>query len=35
LNIVMKLSAIISLIFGTVIAQWSNAEGGPWWLATA
>merc|ERR550537_751886 len=35
LNIVMKLSAIISLVFGSVIANWSNAEGGPWWLAAA
>jgi len=35
LNIVMKLSAIISLVFGTVIAQWSNDAGGPWWLASA
>eukprot|EP00747_Dinoflagellata_sp_TGD_P160751 gnl/TRDRNA2_/TRDRNA2_178015_c0_seq13.p1 gnl/TRDRNA2_/TRDRNA2_178015_c0~~gnl/TRDRNA2_/TRDRNA2_178015_c0_seq13.p1 ORF type:complete len:507 (-),score=110.78 gnl/TRDRNA2_/TRDRNA2_178015_c0_seq13:336-1760(-) len=34
LNIVMKLSAIISLVFGTVINNWSNAEGGPWWLTT-
>merc|ERR1711998_140503 len=35
LNIVMKLTAIISLVFGTKIAQWSNADGGPFWLATA
>merc|ERR1719160_434343 len=34
LNIVMKLSAIISLVFGTVINEWSNAEGGPFWLAS-
>merc|ERR1719198_1529342 len=34
LNIVMKLSAIISLVFGAVINNWSNAEGGPWWLTT-
>jgi len=32
LNIVMKLTAIISLVFGTVIAEYSNAEGGPFWL---
>merc|ERR1712051_286625 len=33
LNIVMKLTAIISLVFGSAIAQWSNAEGGPFWIA--
>merc|ERR550537_1220249 len=32
LNIVMKLTAIISLVFGSVIAQYSNATGGPMWL---
>merc|ERR1719198_2069532 len=32
LNIVMKLSAITSLVFGTVIARWSNDDGGPFWL---
>merc|ERR1719155_293990 len=32
LNIVMKLTAIISLVFGTAINKWSNAEGGPFWL---
>jgi inorganic pyrophosphatase len=32
LNIVMKLTAIISLVFGTVIAHYSNADGGPFWL---
>merc|ERR1712185_514228 len=32
LNIVTKLTAIISLVFGSKIAAWSNAEGGPWWL---
>merc|ERR1719379_724497 len=32
LNIVMKLTAIVSLVFGSVIANWSNAEGGPFWL---
>merc|ERR1711920_613379 len=31
LNIVMKLTAIISLVFGSAIAEWSNAEGGPFW----
>merc|ERR1712137_1130816 len=31
LNIVMKLTAIISLVFGSVIAEYSNAEGGPFW----
>merc|ERR1719277_1024617 len=31
LNIVMKLTAIISLVFGSAIAQYSNAEGGPFW----
>merc|ERR1719487_2910569 len=34
LNIVMKLTAIISLVFGTAIKNASNPEGGPWWLAT-
>jgi inorganic pyrophosphatase len=32
LNIVVKLSAIISLVFGSVIANASNADGGPFWL---
>jgi len=32
LNIVMKLTAIISLVFGTAIAQYSNEQGGPFWL---
>merc|ERR1712226_1297124 len=31
LNIVMKLTAIISLVFGAAIAEFSNAEGGPFW----
>merc|ERR1712223_1083513 len=31
LNIVMKLTAIISLVFGTAILKHSNAEGGPFW----
>jgi len=31
LNIVMKLTAIISLVFGSAIADWSNAQGGPFW----
>ncbi|CAE8639428.1 unnamed protein product [Polarella glacialis] len=32
LNIVMKLTAIISLVFGSAIANYSNEEGGPFWL---
>lgn len=33
LNILIKLSAIISLIFGSLIANhFSNADGGPIWL---
>merc|ERR1719247_1071579 len=32
LNIVMKLTAIISLVFGDVIRQYSNDAGGPKWL---
>jgi len=32
LNIVMKLTAIISLVFGTFIKNQSNAKGGPFWL---
>jgi inorganic pyrophosphatase len=32
LNIVMKLSAIISLVFGAAIDSWSSADGGPLWL---
>merc|ERR1711972_1197661 len=32
LNIVMKLTAIMSLVFGTVIAKYSNDQGGPIWL---
>lgn len=31
LNIVMKLTAIISLVFGTAIKNYSNAQGGPFW----
>merc|ERR1712238_637037 len=31
LNIVLKLTAIISLVFGSAIAEFSNAEGGPFW----
>merc|ERR1719360_99261 len=31
LNIVMKLTAIISLVFGTAIKNASNNEGGPFW----
>merc|ERR1712045_23113 len=33
LNIVMKLTAIISLVFGSAIAEQSNPAGGPKWLA--
>jgi len=33
LNIVMKLTAIISLVFGTAIKNTSNSEGGPFWLS--
>merc|ERR1719414_467953 len=32
LNIVMKLTAIISLVFGSAIANYSNANGGPFWM---
>merc|ERR550514_533881 len=32
LNIVMKLTAIISLVFGSAIADFSNAQGGPFWV---
>jgi len=32
LNIVMKLTAIISLVFGSAIADYSNADGGPFWM---
>merc|ERR1712157_487941 len=32
LNIVMKLTAIISLVFGTAIAERSGPTGGPIWL---
>jgi inorganic pyrophosphatase len=32
LNIVMKLSAIISLVFGATIDSWSTEAGGPLWL---
>merc|ERR1711981_1504472 len=31
LNIVMKLTAIMSLVFGSVIGDYSSATGGPWW----
>jgi len=33
LNIVMKLTAILSLVFGSAIAKYSNEGGGPFWLA--
>jgi len=32
LNILVKLSAITSLVFGSVIADFSNESGGPYWL---
>merc|ERR1719253_2227990 len=32
LNIVMKLTAITSLVFGSAVADFSNATGGPYWL---
>jgi len=35
LNIVMKLCAIMSLVFGSVIADYSNPAGGPKWLKAA
>jgi len=35
LNIVMKLTAIISLVFGSAILKYSNDEGGPMWLPVA
>merc|ERR1712060_775867 len=33
LNIVMKLTAFISLVFGSAFAEFSNASGGPFWLS--
>merc|ERR1711865_901519 len=33
LNIVMKLTAITSLVFGNVIADFSNEHGGPIWIS--
>merc|ERR1719272_1774117 len=35
LNIVMKLTAIISLVFGSVIKDYSSKAGGPFWLDEA
>merc|ERR1719379_3281605 len=32
INIVIKLSAIMSLVFGEVIRDCSNKEGGPFWI---
>merc|ERR1719281_1601992 len=32
INIVMKLSAIISLVFGGFIARCSSEDGGPFWI---
>lgn len=35
LNIVVKLSAIMSLVFGTMIANYSNPKtGGPFWIGS-
>merc|ERR1711887_112683 len=33
LNIVMKLTAIISLVFGTAIKEYSRPDGGPIWIS--
>jgi H(+)-translocating pyrophosphatase len=33
LNIVMKLTAILSLVFGTAIMHYSNSQGGPFWIS--
>lgn len=35
LNILIKLSAITSLVFGDFIARYSNCVGGPFWLDAA
>jgi len=35
LNILVKLSAITSLVFAEVISSWSNESGGPIWLKAA
>jgi len=35
LNILVKLSAIMSLVFGGVIANFSNEQGGPFWIKNA
>jgi len=32
LNILVKLSAITSLVFASVVSSWSNESGGPYWL---
>ena len=34
LNILVKLSAIMSLVFGGVIADFSNPAGGPFWMTS-
>merc|ERR1719428_374702 len=34
INILMKLSAIVSLVFGGVISKWSNPDGGPLWATS-
>jgi inorganic pyrophosphatase len=33
LNILVKLSAIISLVFGQMICDFSNKQGGPFWIS--
>jgi inorganic pyrophosphatase len=33
INIVIKLSAIMSLVFGNVINDYSNKKGGPFWIS--
>jgi Na+/H+-translocating membrane pyrophosphatase len=35
LNILVKLSAIISLVFGQLISDFSNKQGGPFWISVA
>merc|ERR1719253_492049 len=35
LNILVKLSAIMSLVFASIVAHTSNAEGGPIWITKA
>lgn len=35
LNILVKLSAITSLVFAEVVSSYSNKEGGPFWMKTS